>query len=276
MPGNRWKGVDKALLQELHGQGLRASEIAPIMGLGASTVNANLKKMGLSHAKGGRVEVYQARARSCGSLPPEFREYLDGLLMSDGSLRPITSAGISSYSQTCVERDWLERIKDEFGKMGIQGTVSPERRVKEKPGRPAFVFRTLAYRELGEQRTRWYPGGSKTLPGDLNFNSPKLWNNFVCGDGHFSGNTHLELGLDKYGKEKTLWVRDQLRALGYQFEEFSVGLSASGSEKWRLQIGVLTGVDEFFDFIGPPPVEAFRYKWPTPGTVRQPWKSHKT
>lgn len=270
MPGNRWKGVDLVLLMELYKKGMRHKDIAQQMGLGVSTVSLNLQKLGLTKRwSGGRAEVFQARARSCGVLNRDFIGYFDGLVMSDGYLRPLKQSLISCYSQFCKHREWLEVIRIRFLEVGIEGSIKEDVR----PGKSGWILRTLSYKELGEQRARWYPGGEKKIPINIDFSNSTLWNNFVCGDGYYRG-TALELGLDKYGKEQVLWVKEVLKGMGFSFEERFVGISKKGREKWRLIINVSLGVDAFYDFMGSPPL-SFVYKWPDLSKGRSPWKSHR-
>lgn len=90
------------------------------------------------------------------------REYIDGLLLSDGS---ISSQNLSTgrYQQNCKYIDWLEVIKEYFDNYNICCRIDNGRwyscegySMWDTVKSFSYKLTTLFYVEFKEERDRWY------------------------------------------------------------------------------------------------------------------------
>ena len=88
----------------------------------------------------------------------ELRGYIDGLMLSDGS---IVNGGIShayAYSHGCKYKSWLDKISDDLSKYNVESNVSNGKLVYgfKKGGSIRYLLWTRRYTEFKVMYNRWY------------------------------------------------------------------------------------------------------------------------
>lgn len=104
----------------------------------------------------------------------KLKDYIDGLLLGDGTVYS-TSRYSAYYTQGCKYKEWLDSIKTQFEKYGINSKVV---RYGE-----FYYLRTLYYSTFLKFRKRWYIDRKKVVPKDIEF-TPATVANWYLGDGN--------------------------------------------------------------------------------------------
>lgn len=243
----------------LYESGLTTREVALKYGCSKSCVSRVVKACNKSRSKDTRSHVLAARAKTCDDFTQNFRDYLDGLLISDGHLKkPSKNTKTSCYQQTSVCLEWLLSIKDNFNKFQIETNISPEKRNPQ-----SYILCTQRYRQFYDEYERWY-GEEKRVPKDLNLKSKALLKNWIYGDGTLVGSskTTLRLCTDSFSIFDLDWLKSQFAGFGYRFNYVNMGKSKAGETKTRLSLCKNNGLFEFFDMVGAPDICSLSYKWP--------------
>lgn len=233
--------------------------VAKETGLPKETVRKIIHAAGATRKNTGMpIAMHAERANRCGTIKPVLRDFLDGLVISDGHLR--SSSVSAKYQQDCVHEEWLRAIKKTFSEHNIQSRVSPSMRDGVQDG---FALRTLAYHELRAEHSRWYPDGVKRVPHDINFSSPALWKNWIMGDGTLDADCNtLRLCTDDFLVDDIEWMLERILQCGYCFKKVFMGKAVSGKPKYRLSLNGRSAIIDLFQFVGSCDVPCFNYKWP--------------
>jgi hypothetical protein len=243
------------LILSLYRAGKTTREIASVVGLGSTRVGTIVKAAGISRRIGPRLAAARGKVSPAFDLTSSRRDFLDGLMLSDGHIDRPGAEGGSKYSQTCVRRTWLESLAAEFDGWGVLSAVGESR-----PGCVEFQLQTRRYRTLVAERERWYPnGGEKRVPRDVNLFSPCLLRNWIAGDGTRCG-SDLRICTDGFCPDDVEWLMCRLRDGGYAFETSNMGPALSGRPKLRLRIGIGGGRDRLLAASGGS-VPEYSYKW---------------
>lgn len=158
-------------------------------------------ELGCSHMKVVRyLKHYGVKARNRGEaihlaqrkefeLTQDCKNYIDGLLMGDGSVS-LTSKWSGYYIQgvSMRYRPWTQKIKQDFERFGIESKADTYD-IKERcyigyKMPPIELARVLSksYVTFCNFRERWYPNGKKVFPKDIQFTAQTLAN-WYMGDG---------------------------------------------------------------------------------------------
>lgn len=142
-----------------------------------------------------------------------FEELVDGLLLGDGSIR---QEGALSLSQSVRREGWLEQVTRELIAVGASSQTSkpkvpPISTVNGQTivGGPKRVLSTPAYVELQAQRQRWYPDGTKHIPGDLRL-TPRSLAHWFAGDGTYDPHGYLYFCTQGFPDDEIQWLADQM------------------------------------------------------------------
>lgn len=106
-------------------------------------------------------------------LTESLREYLDGLLLGDGSLPE--GRGNPWYAHTDSSKEYLLWLKSKLEQLGL-----PCHDVCSN--KKAFLMSSAPTPGLKKLRKRWYPQGNKKIPCDLEI-TPTILKNWYIGDG---------------------------------------------------------------------------------------------
>lgn len=140
---------------------------------------------------------------------PKLRDFLDGLLLGDGSYRRQSSlSGLFHMGQRTDRKRWLQAIESVFLSYGLQlrwnrrPAKASDFRGQLIHSAPSFVIWSLSYRTLLIERNRWYPSGKKRVPHDINLRSSVLLAQWYMGDGSMwhpsSGNLQINLHTEGF------------------------------------------------------------------------------
>ena len=147
------KKYDYDLVVSLYKEGKSIREVAIVIGGNHSRVAEIVKKAGVSRPNKVRKHILEQNAKKCKPFSRCFMNYFDGLMISDGSLTVPTLANACRYQQTCIYKEWLEKIKHVFLENGIQSTISPDNRNGKKM---SWNLQTFSYDQFYHQYHRWY------------------------------------------------------------------------------------------------------------------------
>ncbi len=240
---------------ELYEQGNSTREVAVMINGSKSTISEIIKKYGKSRPKTIRRKIFIERAKKCSTFSKEFINYLDGLLISDGYLSKPTSANACYYSQSCINKQWLEEIKNVFYQNGITSTLAEDKRKNIVVG---WILRTYSYDQFFYQYNRWY-GAEKYVPKDIQL-TPLLLKNWIYGDGTLSKSS-LRFCTDSFNKSDMDWLKEEFLKIGFIFNHVFMGKTKAGKDKWRLSLCKTNGLENFYKYVGKCDVDCFIYKW---------------
>lgn len=109
-------------------------------------------------------------------------QYLEGLILGDGSLVP-RGVWSAMYGHSDSYEEYIEFLIRKLRNMGLKPRKDtlPESRVVQS-GSKIFSLQTKPYPRLMELRKKWYPNGNKTIPPNFEI-SPNSLKNYYVGDG---------------------------------------------------------------------------------------------
>lgn len=254
----RTRKYDYDFIVNLYQEGKSAREVAQQVGCSYQSVSAIVKRAGVSRSKIIRLPILQERAKHCPVFSKDFTDYLDGLLISDGSLfKPSKHVKTSGYTQHSISVSWLECIAEFFCRAGVECSVNPTTRATQ------HYLHTWRYDQFYRQYCRWYCCGEKRVPKDIDISSRFVLKNWVYGDGTLGSD--FRFCTDSFNVEDIEFLLSELEGLGFHFRKMRVGESKTGRDKYRLSICKRTGMMDFFEYVGEPEVAYFSYKWPGRG-----------
>lgn len=196
-------------------------------------------------------------------ITPQLQDYIDGLLLGDGSI--LLHGHGARYSQgfALPYYIWVDKIRTGFLAFGILGRIRLRTHNGYAPYNYKYEFDSLSYSEFIPLRGRWYPQGIKVVPKDLSL-SPIVVANWYMGDGSLlkpgrklcsSVNTSVSLATQGFQLTDILFLIDLLT---------SIGLSRVNKYETSKGYGILiqrqTDVIKFLDYISPYIVSCFKYK----------------
>ena len=158
MKGNKYnhKLPDIDVLQAHYFDGLMsASNIADEYGV---TPGAVLIKFRRYKIKLRTLSESQSLKANYIQITKNLLNFIDGLLLGDGSLVYAPNKKSCTYSHSDKNKGYLEWLKKQFGAFGIKcSNITPHTN-------NAWHLKTLWYRDFVELRQRWYPRGVKKIP----------------------------------------------------------------------------------------------------------------
>lgn len=108
----------------------------------------------------------------------KFQEYLDGLVLGDGSISLPKRRGLPFYNQTAAvsKIEWARKIQKDIINFGLKCFIyGPYNRAE-------ITITTRFHPFFLKMRERWYPKGKKKIPQDLII-TPIILANWYLGDG---------------------------------------------------------------------------------------------
>lgn len=233
-----------------------AGEISKLVGVGDDFIYTRLRECGLK-VRGKSEATHYAKRRKF-SLTPMVKDYIDGLVLSDGHIRGGKWAAAYQQAFALDRVEWCEKVKDDLRSFGIDTVIyecmSSEHYVKGKRIRACSYInlRSYFYEELKDFRDRWYYNGVKVIPRDINF-SPALVGNWYLGDGCLcSTNFLINLSTNCFSLPDINWVSKGL--------DSRLGIISRVNKKKEIVIPRCYA-KRFLAFIETSKVDCFRYKW---------------
>lgn len=196
--------LDDALIVHLYADGHTESDIARILHTSRSSIHRRLLYNRIPIRS-----VYDANAlrrhktRDLSSV----LDMLDGLVLSDAHIEcDGRSEGRLEVTQRRACKPWLEHIRDELARVGVDATISDR-------GRRGYQLRTLKYVDFTDQYHRWYPDGTKVVPSDVILNATSIAH-WYCGDGELeSYGYRMTFCTDGFSIDEVRFLADRLMTL---------------------------------------------------------------
>ncbi|MCK9434376.1 MAG: hypothetical protein M0R32_06020 [Candidatus Cloacimonetes bacterium] len=115
-------------------------------------------------------------------------EFINGLLLGDGSLVMARHRKSARYLHSDKNKEYIYWLKKELEKFGLEVKIRTEIRDigknEIKDLKRYYHLSTKSYRDFMSLRRRWYPNGKKKTP-DIKITPITLFNWYI-GDGHYN------------------------------------------------------------------------------------------
>jgi hypothetical protein len=193
-------------------------------------------------------------------MTPDLRDFLDGLLLGDGTYRQQSSiSGLFQIGQRTDRKRWLLAIEAFLAQHGIElrWARRPAKvinfRGQDIHSSPSYFCWSLSYRTLLAERLRWYPRGKKRVPPDINLSSPVLLAQWYMGDGSIwqpSAN-NLQVNLHTEGLPKTDVLRLQRNLLAGPGLRASINHSSRKRGRKPILLFCGSAARKFIDLVRP-------------------------
>lgn len=190
-------------------------------------------------------------------------EIIDGLLLGDGSV--FQRRRTANFRLKSIEPDFTDNVKNvlpfvfsDYTENAMQVYIKGKLCSRKK----TYIIESRVYQSLNVFRDRWYRQDVKIVPKDLVL-TPAVCKYWFYSDGytsriHANGNDNcVVLGLctNSFTKDDTLFLRDKLRELGF---DFRIAKKVKGHV---LQARKKESVNGFLEYVDKPNVQCFSYKW---------------
>ena len=197
-------------ITDLYKTGMSQQEIATQLGINSKTVSYYIKKANIIKRSTNQTKLHKKQLIEQDLDITSILDYLDGLVVSDGSL---CRTGLGSvYRQSCINLDWLEEIQTVLASAGIKSSIGIDKRSKYKNG-TCWVLRTDNYLILNNVYDKWYCNGIKIVPTDITVSCDFL-RNWVMGDGNVYG-SGLRLCCESFTKEDNERLISELHKMNF-------------------------------------------------------------
>jgi len=197
-------------------------------------------------------------------ITPEIQEYIDGLLLSDGSIA-LQSTMHSAYLKVGLgskSEDWALKIREDLENLGVKFGKN----YRSKDG-TAFGISSISYAEFCLFRQRWYPNGLRRVPRDFAL-TPIVVKNWYLGDGVFyrysekagknSNISIITLATNRFPKEDVEYLSSLLKKeigiepnINYMYLKYPQPI---------IRINKQDDVERFLRYIGDIDLESLRHK----------------
>lgn len=144
------------------------------------------------------------------SITPELNDFINGLLLGDGSIILAGNKKSCWYGHSDKNKDYLKWLRKEFLLFGIECSDI------KKHTNNSWSIKTKSYRDFVEIRNIWYPEGRKKIP-SIQLTPITLFNWYI-GDGSYDKKSKGEKVVicsmfDPAGK---IEMNEQLNSMGIE------------------------------------------------------------
>lgn len=240
---------DRTWLQDQYiVQGKTITQIAEEVSCSTRTIHKHLKRFGIPTRvrgkRGNHIEITEA-----------LLEYLDGTLLGDGHLSGYWAVS-SSYNLTQRHLSYIHYVRNKLIHLDLDSGGNIWTRLhlcRNGEYTVSHSFATRAYRELREQRDRWYPNGKKRVPKDVRL-TPLSVRTWFLEDGSLERRTSYTYGnrIKLYTCAFTRNLHILVDGLKDILDTDAIHVHASDN---TIAFGRCEVVKRFFDFILPLPKE---------------------
>jgi predicted transcriptional regulator len=219
-------------------------EIALKLGVACSAVHKWMKKYKIPTRTPAEART---RFRKEVRLTSFLKDYIDGLLLGDGSL---AQSGEAVYEQEFAnsKKEWMLEIKNTFENFGFDCTIYASKRSTVR-------LRTKSHPVLRYFRGRWYPQKKKLVPRDISL-SPIMIKNWYLGDGKLDKDDAIILYTECFNRTDVEWLADSLT------RTLNIGAYSCKNEKGHYLIKIrVCDSEKFLVYIGENYPSCFSYKF---------------
>jgi len=178
-------------------------------------------------------------------------DVINGSLLSDGHCKRIINNQNSSFTHSCVFKEYIDFLAEQLGFELSQ--YSGKGHSGYSNGNDYFTITSRANKCFTKLREKWYPNGKKIVPKDIELNRTVVLH-WYLGDGTLDNQVGAVFCTDSFSKEDNKVLIEKLN-----FYEFDAYLKESTN---RIIIPNKK-VFEFLNFIGISPVVCYNHKWET-------------
>lgn len=202
---------------------LSASDIAHKYGV---TTGAVLIKFRRYDIKRRTLSESQKLKANYIELNNDIKDFINGLLLGDGSLIYAPNKKSCTYSHSDKNEEYLKWLKVQLETLRIKcSTIKPHTN-------NSWCLKTLWYRDFVELRHRWYPKGKKKIP-KLKL-TPIVLFNWYIGDGSYDSKSDSEKivicsEFDNNGKS---YINDLMNKTGIKTSIYSNAIYIK-KESWN-------------------------------------------
>lgn len=169
---------------------------------------------------------YAGRTKNHFKITKECKNYIDGLLLSDGSIPKGKLDWSYRFNQRFARKykEWAIQIHKQFNKFKIKNTISNGKTYDKRTNKIYFWthLQTLHYPEFNSFRQRWYINNQKEVPKNIEIN-PVILKNWFLGDGSArninKNGADLKLATDKFSQQSLNLLIKKLQQRGYNFHQ---------------------------------------------------------
>lgn len=218
MKGNGYncKLPDVKEIKRLYDKDLSCEKIATMYGVTKSAVHRKFKRHNIKLRS--RSDAQKINANEF-KIEEGFLDFINGLLLGDGSLVQARHKKSCWYSHADKRKEYLIWLKTNLERFGLK---IPEIREDVRDKGVYFYLHSISYRTLAPLRDIWYPYGKKRTPRDIVITPITLFNWYI-GDGHYNPPQKLN---GRRGEQVTIsmlydldgrqLLSDKLKAIGIQ------------------------------------------------------------
>lgn len=179
---------------------------------------------------------------------------LKGELLGDGCIL-MSSSRSALYHHGSKYREYVEWLSKTFADMGLEQVGKINKYWSEKGNAFGYHYQSRSYPELVPLRKRFYPNGEKIVPKDLIL-TPIMARQWYIGDGRLGNSvkrrSQISFSTCAFDKRSIDHLLKELRGQGFKVNHWP---SCN-------RIGMLVeSVKDFLEYIGPCPIDCYRYKW---------------
>ena len=213
----------------------------------------------------------------------ETRDYLDGLMISDGHIHCANSM-TGYYHQLCKEKKWLDKINEDLYEYGVESKVNNGRLCigdwQPDGGSLSYSIQTCSYIEFNEVHDRWYKPWydidnyskyfwhkdedgeyfiwQKVVPKDICL-SPECVANWYLGDGSTTKKTYrdgyqTQLATNGFLREDVEFLLELLSEV--------LDIKCGVNKRKVIQISSQANIITFLNYIKDYEVDCYAYKFP--------------
>lgn len=230
---------------------LSTYQIGHICGVSPHTICYFLKKYSIKIRSIGERH-HLSTGNHC-SLSPKAIEWIDGELLGDGCLFPISKYS-ARFHYGSKYNEYINYVSNTLCDFGIRRTGKIGLR-KNANFHKIYQYVSKGYIELKLIYEKWYPNGKKIVPEDLEL-TPLVCKQWYIGDGSLCNNEIVRSNIMLYTYCFTIdcveYLVKQLNKLGFK--------STRQPSRNMIHISTKSTLD-FLKYIGDCPVECYQYKW---------------
>jgi len=242
------KWLEKKYLKEK----LSTIQIAKLCGVCHETIRKWIKRFDMPHRS--RGEANHLRQVNYCSLSQEAIDWINGELLGDGNL---STRSIYSAYFACASKypEYIQYVSNTLDSFGIEQSGMIRKKYHKNMNCHTYHYNSRFYKELLPIYKKWYPNGKKIIPRGIELTPITLRQHYI-GDGSLAnkGRGRPFITLCTCGftiSDVTLLIRKLIK-LGFRStrrpSDNTIGISAHSTK-------------DFLNYIGPPPVECYQYKW---------------
>jgi hypothetical protein len=255
-------------------------EIAAIVGCSKGKVYSALSRFGIKARRGrGRRDHPNGIVLNM--------SVIEGGLLGDASIQRRKPTHNATFVRTNKNYDHVKYVASLLSD-DPDNRISSQLRERVKGSGikyKSFIFRTLSSNILVPIYKRWYPessGFKKIVPRDFVLDKVSLLHWFLDDgstnwrkiNGKVSDRRiQLVMATNSFSKDDQEFLASQMEAMGLgvrvgkiQYRTKCFGVKHDGYKRTNIIYVRDSSVQDFFDIIGPPPVESMAYKWKIPSS----------